>query len=208
MVALLLVDGVACANTSRHGREGPARVVPLASRGGGTETSGMSKHAALKRELVALLPRLRRFAISLARNLPDADDLVQEACIRAIARADDWDPEQGLDRWTFRILRNLWVSETRKDRVRLGAGRVDAAEAAELRSEATGESHLAAAELMGRLAALPAGYAEVLLLVAIEGYSYAEAAELLDIPQGTVMSRIHRARQILAEQLKATRQVS
>lgn len=168
----------------------------------------MSDQATLRRELVALLPRLRRFAISLARNAADADDLVQEACIRAIASAADWDAGKGLDRWVFRILRNLWISETRKRQVRLGTGHIDASDTDELRHEATGEGHLAATELLGRLAALPEGYAEVLLLVAVEGYSYGEAAQLLDIPQGTVMSRIHRARQILADQLDRERQVS
>jgi RNA polymerase sigma-70 factor (ECF subfamily) len=162
----------------------------------------MANHAALKKELVALLPRLRRFAISLTRNVADADDLVQEACIKAIQSAASWDPTQGLDRWVFRILRNQWISETRKRGVRLGEGQVDAAETDELRHEATGEHHLAMREIMGRLAALPSGFSEVLLLVAVEGYSYAEAAEMLNIPQGTVMSRIHRARQLLAEELQ------
>ncbi len=169
-------------------------------------TAGMANHAALKTELVALLPRLRRFAISLTRNLADADDLVQEACIKAMQGAASWDPGQGLDRWVFRIMRNHWISETRKVSVRVGEGQVDAAESDELRHETTGEHHLAMREIMGRLAALPSGFSEVLLLVAVEGYSYAEAAELLSIPQGTVMSRIHRARQLLAEELQ-TRQV-
>jgi RNA polymerase sigma-70 factor (ECF subfamily) len=166
------------------------------------ETAGMTSHAALKKELVALLPRLRRFALSLTRNVADADDLVQDACIRAIQSAASWDASQGLDRWVFRIVRNHWISETRKRGVRMGEGQVDAAETDELRHEATGEHHLAMREIMGRLAALPKGFSEVLLLVAVEGYSYAEAAELLDIPQGTVMSRIHRARQLLADELQ------
>lgn len=165
------------------------------------ETAGMTSHAALKKDLVALLPRLRRFALSLTRNVTEADDLVQDACIKAIQNAASWDASQGLDRWVFRILRNHWISETRKAGVRLGQGHVDAGETDELRHEATGEHHLAMREIMGRLAALPSGFSEVLLLVAVEGYSYVEAAELLDLPKGTVMSRIHRARQILAEEL-------
>ncbi len=161
----------------------------------------MPSHAHLRKDLVALLPRLRRFAISLTRNAADADDLVQDACMRAMTASDGWDPLQGLDRWVFRILRNLWISELRKRQVRLGMGQVDVTETDELRTEMTGEHDLAVKQLMGRLASLPSGYASVLLLVAVEGYSYKEAAEVLDLPQGTVMSRLYRGRRIMAEQL-------
>ena len=162
---------------------------------------GSSGELSLRREIVSLLPRLRRFALSLTRNGPDADDLVQEACIKAIAHAQDWDHTLGLDRWVFRILRNHWISELRKRQVRLGQGHVDVSETEELRIESTAEDDLAAQQVMGRLAGLPPAFSSVLLLVAVEGYSYKEAAEILDIPQGTVMSRISRARTMLAEQL-------
>lgn len=161
----------------------------------------MPDHTALRKDLVTLLPRLRRYAVSLTGNAADADDLVQDACLRVIGSADRWDAAMGLDRWAFRILRNLWFSETRKRSVRIGSGHVDAAESPELRDAATGEDALAARQLLGRLAALPEGFAEVLLLVAVEGYSYGEAAEHLGIPQGTVMSRIYRARRLLADQI-------
>lgn len=164
----------------------------------------MTSETQLRKDLVALLPRLRRFALSLTRNAADADDLVQDACLRAVANAQDWDRSHGLDRWVFRILRNQWISELRKRSVRLGTGHIDATEAEDLRTDVTGEDMMAAKQLMGRLAALPSGYASVLLLVSVEGYSYAEAATVLDLPQGTVMSRIYRARQLLAEQLGAT----
>ncbi len=160
-----------------------------------------SSDQALRRDLVVLLPRLRRFALSLTRNAADADDLVQDTCLRAMSRAADWDAAQGLDRWVFRILRNAFISDTRRARTRVGQGQVDATEATELRTHATAEHDLAATQIMGRLAALPEGYAATLLLVAVEGYSYAEAAELLSVPAGTVMSRVSRARQMLAERL-------
>lgn len=156
---------------------------------------------AFQGELIALLPRLRRFGLSLTHNAQDADDLVQEACIKAITHADDWDNSQSLDRWVFRILRNHWISELRKRQVRLGQGHVDVTDTEELRVETTAEDELAAQQVMGRLAALPPAYSSVLLLVAVEGYSYKEAAEILDIPQGTVMSRLSRARALLADQL-------
>lgn len=155
----------------------------------------------LKRDLIALLPRLRRFARSLTRSVPEADDLVQEACLRALSRSDQWDPTQPLDRWMFRITRNLWISEIRKRSVRLGQGNVPADEAHELQTNETGEASVAANELRNQIAALPEELSAILLTVSVEGYSYAEAAELFDIPVGTVMSRVHRARKVLAKQI-------
>ncbi|WP_298973229.1 RNA polymerase sigma factor [uncultured Roseobacter sp.] len=154
-----------------------------------------------KRDMIAVLPRLRRFARSLTRSVPEADDLVQEACLRALSKSHQWDPAQPLDRWLFRITRNLWISEIRKRKVRLGEGHIPAEESAELITTETGESRVAFSQLQGKIAALPSDLASVLLVVSVEGYSYAEAAELLDIPIGTVMSRIHRARKTLAQKI-------
>lgn len=152
----------------------------------------------MKSDLIALLPRLRRFARSLTRSVTEADDLVQEACLRALSRADQWDPTQPLDRWMFRIARNLWISEMRKRSVRTGQGHVPAEEATELISNETGEDRVLVADVQAKIAALPDDMSSLLLAVSVEGYSYAEAADLFDIPVGTVMSRIHRARKTLA----------
>ncbi|NNE88107.1 MAG: RNA polymerase sigma factor [Silicimonas sp.] len=160
--------------------------------------------AEMKSDLIALLPRLRRFARSLTRSVPEADDLVQDACLRALSRADQWDPSLPLDRWMFRITRNLWISEIRKRTVRMGQGQVPADETHELVSNEGGETAVLAGELRNQIDALPEELSAILLTVSIEGYSYAEAAALFDIPIGTVMSRIHRARKTLAEQIKAT----
>ncbi len=154
--------------------------------------------ADLKRELIDLLPRLRRFARTLTRSIPDADELVQEACLRALTRADQWNRDQPLDRWMFRITRNLWISEIRKRGVRTGAGTVPADETSELVTLDTGEANVAMSDLGRKIAALPSDLSSVLLAVSVEGYSYAEAADLFEIPVGTVMSRIHRARKTLA----------
>lgn len=175
---------------------GAANVEPSCGRRG-----GMSEQ--LKGDLIALLPRLRRFAAALTRSMPEADDLVQEACLRALSRADQWDPSQPLDRWMFRITRNLWISELRKRQVRVGQGTVPADETHELMTPVTGEHSVAATQLQGHIAALPEELSAVLLTVSVEGYSYAEAAELFDIPVGTVMSRVHRARKALAKQIAA-----
>ena len=157
----------------------------------------------LKNDLITLLPRLRRFARSLTRSVPEADDLVQDACLRALSRSDKWDPSQPLDRWMFRITRNLWISELRKKSVRLGQGHVPADESNELISQDTGEATVMVSELQTQINALPDELSAILLGVTVEGYSYAEAAELFDIPVGTVMSRIHRARKTLAAQIAA-----
>ncbi len=155
----------------------------------------------IRADLIALLPRLRRFARTLTRSVPEADDLVQDACLRAIDRAAQWDRSQPLDRWVFRITRNLWISEIRKRNVRTGTGQVPADESPELISMDTGEAGVAAQQLQQQIMALPGELSSVLLAVSVEGYSYAEAAELFDIPVGTVMSRIHRARKALATQI-------
>ena len=153
----------------------------------------------MKQDLVALLPRLRRFALSMTGSVAEADDLVQEACFRALSRKETRDPNQPLDRWVFRILRNLWTDEIRKRQVRLGQGLVQSDETQELQSHQTGESYVAEGEIRRSISDLPQELSSVLLLVAVEGYSYAETSSLLDVPIGTVMSRLHRARKTLAQ---------
>lgn len=159
----------------------------------------------LKRDLIALLPRLRRFARTLTRSATEADDLVQESCLRALTRSEQWDRSQPLDRWMFRIMRNLWISEMRKRSVRMGQGQVPADESDELLTQETGEASYAARELRAKIDALPEELATLLLAVSVEGLSYAEAAELFEIPLGTVMSRIHRARKALAREIATPR---
>ena len=153
-----------------------------------------------KIEMIGLLPRLRRFALSLTRSVPDADDLLQDACTTALQRWHQYDPAQPLDRWMFRIIRNLWISEIRKRKVREGQGQVPAEEATELQT-ADADDTLNAKQVQARVSALPPDLAQPLMLVCAEGYSYREVSEFLDIPVGTVMSRIHRARKLLASAL-------
>ena len=169
----------------------------------GQDEGAVTAQDILSKDLVVLLPRLRRFARTLTGSAVEADDLVQDACIRAISRAELYDPTHPLDRWMFRITRNLWYSELRKRKVRMGTGIVAADESDELVTRETGEARVLADDVHKAVAALPKDLATVLLVVTVEGYSYAEAAELLDIPAGTVMSRIHRARKMLSARLNA-----
>jgi len=157
----------------------------------------------LKPVLVRLLPRLRRFARTLTASRADADDLVQAACLRALERAGDLRDPARATPWMFALLRNTWISETRRRAVRGGAGTVDAAETPELVTPADGVAAVSARQITDQILGLPEGLSAVVLLVGVEGYTYREAAEILDIPAGTVMSRMHRARALIAEALRA-----
>ncbi|MDO9414837.1 RNA polymerase sigma factor [Pararhizobium sp.] len=157
-----------------------------------------------RRDLVGLLPKLRRFAMTLTRNAADADDLVQEACERAITRSHLWNGEGRLESWIYAMTRNLWVDEIRKRKVRTGGGVVDANEQDELVVEASGEKAVYANQLQKMIASMPEGLASVFVLVNVEGYSYRETAEILNIPIGTVMSRLSTARMRLAAMINET----
>jgi RNA polymerase sigma-70 factor (ECF subfamily) len=154
-----------------------------------------------KTDMIGLLPRLRRFALSLTRSGPDADDLLQDACTTALQKWQQYDPSQPLDRWMFRVVRNLWISEIRKRKVRQGEGQVNAEETSELRVAGSADEVLTAKQVRSKVADLDEELAQPLMLVCAEGYSYREVSELLGIPIGTVMSRIHRARKLLVSRL-------
>ena len=151
------------------------------------------------RDILAVLPNLRRFALSLTGNLPDADDLLQSTVERVLARGAPDDVH--MLRWLFRVCRNLWIDELRARKVRETAAQ-EPDEIGELASG--GESDviagLALTEAGKVIQAMPAEQREVLALVAVEGFSYREAAGLLDIPIGTVMSRLARARARLIDE--------
>lgn len=150
----------------------------------------------VRAELVSLLPRLRRFAYGLTGSLDDGDDLVQSACERALTRLDQFQPGTRLDSWMYRIVQNLWIDQCRARQARPEAGM----EPADLEALAVGDaerelnSRLAMATVQRAVRDLSEDQRAVLLLVCVEGLSYKAAAEVLDIPLGTVMSRLARAR--------------
>lgn len=154
-----------------------------------------------RKDLVQLLPRLRRFALTLCGQAADADDLVQMACERAILKSGQWVPGTRLDSWVFTMTRNLWVSELRSRKVRVGAGQVEAAESPDLTTEIGAVEILQGNQIAAMILTLPEGLAATLLLVSVEGHSYQEAADVLGIPIGTVMSRMSKARQVMKEKL-------
>lgn len=164
--------------------------------------------AQFQADLVQLLPRLRRFALTLTRNRDDGDDLVQTAVERAILRRSQWQPGTRLDSWLYTMMRNLWMSELRKLRVRVGGGHVDASETDELFTPIAAPDHVYGNQMLAMVMSLSDGLSTTLLLVAVEGHSYSEAAEILDIPIGTVMSRMSRARQMMKEKLSLAGEVA
>jgi RNA polymerase sigma-70 factor (ECF subfamily) len=159
---------------------------------------------AVHAELVALLPRLRRFARGLAGTADQADDLVQAACERALSRIQQWTPGTRLDSWMFRIIQTIWLDERRAVRVRAGSGTVEAATAgSELSADGAREleAHMTFDAVRRAMGKLPEEQQAVLMLVCVEGQTYKEAAETLSIPIGTVMSRLARARVALVRQI-------
>ncbi|MEO0361803.1 MAG: RNA polymerase sigma factor [Pseudomonadota bacterium] len=152
-----------------------------------------------RQDLVKLAPRLRRFAYSLTNHRADADDLVQSAYERALKNAESFRVGTRLDSWLYRIIQNLWIDQRRRLATRgtevdpVDAGLSDGGAAA-----GAPAARLMLAQVREAMAELPDGQRAVISLVAIEGLSYKEAAEALEIPVGTVMSRLARARERLA----------
>ena len=147
-----------------------------------------------------LIPALRRYARALVRNPATADDLVQDCLERAVSR---WHQrrEGALRPWLFAILHNLAVSQFRQLAVRGQHVELDAATERDLGQDAVQEQKLMYHDVLDRLAKLPEDQRSVLLLVAVEDLPYAEAAKVLNVPIGTVMSRLSRARERLHQEL-------
>jgi len=156
--------------------------------------------AALRQEIVSFLPRLRRFARSLARDPGRADDLVQAACQRALERLDQVREGTRLDSWLYRIVYTRWIDKLRRGKARSANLVVLTNESVLVTSnaKANNDNDLAAAlDIKKALETLPAEHHAAIMLVSVEGYSYEEAASLLDVPVGTVASRVARARTML-----------
>ena len=154
--------------------------------------------------MVEFLPRLRRFAYALTGSLDQGDDLVQETCARALARIDQWQPGTRLDSWMFRIAQNLWVDRVRARKVRGPVEDIDSViNLAGSDGRDVTESRSALLLVNKRLAKLSADQQVLVALVCVDGLSYKEAAAALDLPIGTVMSRLARARQHLAAAIES-----
>ena len=158
----------------------------------------MEQSSSFEGQLTALLPRLRRFAHSLSRDLADADDLTQATIERALRSRDQWQVGTRLDSWAYRIMRNLWIDTAR------ARSRKSAREAPEEEGLNIGEdprqamdASLDVQRIMAAMARLPDEQREVVALILVEGFGYREVSEMLDLPIGTVSSRLVRGRTAL-----------
>lgn len=155
--------------------------------------------AELRTELVELLPRLRRFARVLARDPHDADDLVQTAIERALAHAGQLRTDAPLAAWMFGILRHAWIDE---QRTRGRRGRLFAVgESTEDVVDVTHGAAVDALAVQDAVARLPQEQRLAVALVLVEGLSYKEAAHVMEVPIGTLTSRLARAREALQAML-------
>ncbi|RUO56674.1 RNA polymerase sigma factor [Pseudidiomarina homiensis] len=158
----------------------------------------MTTTVSLKKQLHELLPALRRFAISLCGNVADADDLLQSTLERLLSKGI---PEQvEIMPWAFKVCRNLWLDEHRARQVREKA--TQQPELQEATSEAVDtqvSDQLELQDINAALHQLPHEQRTIIALVAVQGLSYREAAAIIGVPTGTIMSRLARARSKLAE---------
>ena len=155
----------------------------------------------LRQALTAVLPRLYRFGLALTGSRHDADDLVQSTCERVLRHAGKMDEVTRLDAWLYEIMRNLWIDEMRHRSVR----RHDELEAADgvigEDGQATVDGRFNLAAVRKAMSQLPDTQRTVLILVCVDGLSYKQAAQVLGIPMGTLMSRLSRARQDLHQRI-------
>jgi RNA polymerase sigma-70 factor (ECF subfamily) len=156
----------------------------------------------LRQEILEAMQAIRRFAYALTGNRADADDLLQATVVRLLERG----APDGADtrKWAFRVCKNMWIDELRARKVRRDAAQsADLAPDADLDGERAAVGAVALAETEQAMATLPEEQRAALALVAVEGLTYAEAAEALQTPIGTIMSRISRARAALVAALPA-----
>ncbi len=149
----------------------------------------------LRTEIIAILPRLRRFCMAIARGSDAGDDLCQATIERALSRAGQFEQGSRLDSWMYRIAKNIMIDQVRRKKTRGYEIEVD--DALALVGDdgvriVEGRSDLARAR--AAMAALPDDQRTLMAIVVLDGKSYREAADILDIPMGTVMSRLARAR--------------
>ncbi|MDA7947398.1 MAG: RNA polymerase sigma factor [Hyphomicrobiaceae bacterium] len=160
---------------------------------------GDGSHEIVSAEIGAYLTRLWRYGLVLSGDRDAAEDLVQATCVRALERAHQFREGTRLDRWLFSILNSIWKNELRSQKIRTGAGFVSAEEALIADGAAEVETNIFARQVLAEVQALPEVQRETVFLVYAEGLTYKEAAETLDVPVGTIMSRLAAARAKLGE---------
>jgi len=157
----------------------------------------MSNHA-VAQGLPEHLARLWRYALVLTGARDQAEDLVQATALRALERSGQFTTGTRLDHWLLAIERSIWLNELRARKIRQGQGFVDASEALTIDGAEAVETNISAKQVLAAVGRLPEAQRETVFLVYVEGHTYQEAATLLAIPIGTVMSRLAAARAALA----------
>jgi len=156
----------------------------------------------LSADLPALLPRLWRFALRLAGDRHDAEDLVQRACVRALERRHQLQPGTSTLSWMFSIVHSVWLNELRARQIRNHGSMQWSEELVDTVAAPVAcnpEVYAHHQQIIRAVEKLPDAQRTVMLLVAVEGLSYREAATVLEVPIGTVMSRLARARLTIGE---------
>lgn len=152
----------------------------------------------LRTEIVTQVAALRRYALALTRDGTEAEELVQETLVRGIAAAASWQPGTDLRAWLFRIMRNAWLDALRRRATRERA----ALDGSDSVTEPTQPLHVEIRRAVEALRKLPKAQREAIALVAFADMSYAEAADAMDVPLGTFMSRLARGREALRRLLE------
>lgn len=145
------------------------------------------------------LNRLWRYGLVLSGNRDAAEDLVQATCVRALERSSQFQAGTHVDRWLFTILSSIWKNELRSQKIRQGSGFVDAEEALVSDGAKQVETNIFAAQVLREIQELPEVQRTTVFLVYGEGLTYQEAADTLDVPVGTIMSRLASARTKLGQ---------
>ncbi|MHA1165069.1 MAG: RNA polymerase sigma factor [Alphaproteobacteria bacterium] len=156
-------------------------------------------HEIVSTGLAECLARLWRYGLVLSGNRDTAENLVQATCVRALEKSHQFQPGTRVDRWFFSILNSIWKNEIRSQKIRMGEGFVDAEEVLTTDGAKQIETNILAAQVLAEVQSLPEVQRTTVFLVYVEGFSYKEAARALDVPMGTVMSRLAAARAKLGQ---------
>ena len=152
----------------------------------------------VQNRMVKIMPRLRRFVYSLSGGRDLSEDLIQETYARALAHLDQWQPGTRLDSWMFRIAQNLWIDHIRMERAHGEAVDIDViGHLLSCDGQVIAENRIVLQELRRNIARLSTDQRDVIRLVCGYGLSYKETGKILNLPPGTVMSRLARARDAL-----------
>jgi len=161
--------------------------------------SSKNAQSIVEAALVEHLPSVWRFALSLSGNPSTADDLAQATSLRALEKAYQLVDTQNPVAWLLTICRSIWLNQLRSEKIRASQSLDSTAEIDLVAISAEAETNIFASQVFSRVMALPEAQRETVLLVYVEGFTYREAAKLLDVPMGTVMSRLAAARAKLAD---------